>query len=198
MPKFEGRYTAKGIGFLNTSYFVKEILKPSIEDLRTTSDGNIEIYGRKTFGSSSLTYSFCSGLHNRKLRTVNQRVSELDLAEIAKDAVKRAQTILKIDDNFFEREEKISEFFEFKKVLIDKTPFYDVSIHSTPHMCGFKVKDDLVNNGKLHNSVSHMDSHHGRPWTATLEFSGNNPSSFVSRVFEKSIAFYSKPGIKKL
>lgn len=196
MPSFEGRYTARGIGFLNTSYFIKEILKPSIEDLRTTSDGNVEVYGRESFGYTR--YNFCSGLKNRKLRTLNPRVSELDLSEIAKEAVKRAQTILKIDDNFFECEEEIGRFFELKKLLIDKTPFCEISISSGAHSCGFKVKDDLVNNGKVKHSVSHMDSHYGRPWTSTLEFSGSNPSSFVSRIFEKSIAFYSNSGIKKL
>jgi hypothetical protein len=196
MPQFKGRYTAKGVGFLHTTYFIKKILEPSIEDLRNTSNGNVEVYGRKTFGCT--TYNFCSGLNNRKLKTVNKRVSELDLAEIAKEAVERAGRILKIDDNFFKREEEISWLLNSKKILIDKLPLYDVSIHDTsPHSCGFEVKDE-IHNGKVDHFVDHMDSHKGEPWTARLEFSGANTSSFVSRIFENSIAFYSMPGIKKL
>lgn len=196
MPMFKGRYTAKGIGFLSTTYFIKDILEPSIEDLKTNNKGNVEVYGRKTFGC--IGYNFCSGLRNRKLRTVNQRVSELDLSEIAKEAVKSAQRVLKIDDNFFQREEELYSLFNSKKILIDKIPFCDILIHDAPHTCSFEVKDDLVNNGLVDNSVDHMDSHKGEPWDATLEFSGSNPSSFVSRIFEKSVAFYSKPGVKKL
>jgi len=200
MPVFKGRYTSETQGKLNTSYFIKEILEPSIADLKTSVKGNVEIYARQKhpFGYIAITNGFCLGsLDEKKLKKVNQRVSELDLAEITKEVIEKSQKIIKIDDKFFERENKTSGFLDSKKILIDKVPYCDVwAGYITSGLVGFGVKDETTETG-FDGLVDHHVSFYGG-WNASLKFSGEKPSYFVSRIFERTVAFYSKPGMVKV
>jgi hypothetical protein len=200
MSAFKGRYTSETRDKLNTSYFIREILEPSIADLKTSVKGNVEIYAREKhpFGYIAISNVFCLGsLNEKKLKKVNQRVSELDLAEITKEVIEKAQKIIKIDDRFFERENKISEFLDSKRILVDKIPSYDVSVGgASAGTCGFKIEDE-----KSETNFDGLVDHYvnfGGGWSASLEFSGEKPSYFVSRIFERTVAFYSKPGMVKV